>query len=295
MKLLTTFALASSCVLVLQATTAAPITRELHIQLSFNKNQITLLTDDSRSTTPSDLTPAVSTISSLRSSKKLAHGGEEASSPLVRILSGEADDDDYHLQSHTDNVASKSVSKDLLEEIMTVGEEFQKLRDVRGHYEGGDWNEDVDGFNGRKHQLMLQLQQSLIGLRDVTLRQIHAVMGHPDARRHFVDASGGEEISPLNIGISCVSPSSHSPSSPSSSSSMKKTLSREDGVYHPLSKEDGVYHPSATPKKSSDGNVKTMCGDSYFELYLWRGWHDYLWVYVEGGEVTRNGWYHAWE
>ncbi len=57
--------------------------------------------------------------------------------------------------------------------------EFRELREVRGHFAGGDWNEAVDKFDGRKHRLMKTLgiaaeQESW------SVAELHLRLGSPD-------------------------------------------------------------------------------------------------------------------
>jgi hypothetical protein len=41
-----------------------------------------------------------------------------------------------------------------LEEIAA---DFRKMRKIKGHFDGGRWNREVDRWMGRKHRLMIQL------------------------------------------------------------------------------------------------------------------------------------------
>lgn len=58
--------------------------------------------------------------------------------------------------------------------------EWRALRGVRGHFEGGAFNEAVDRWQGRKHVLMQQLAQALLAER-ASAAQLRARMGEPDA------------------------------------------------------------------------------------------------------------------
>lgn len=58
--------------------------------------------------------------------------------------------------------------------------EFRALRAVRGHFDGGAWNDAVDRWQGRKHVLMQQLAQALLRER-ATSAQIRERLGAPDA------------------------------------------------------------------------------------------------------------------
>lgn len=62
----------------------------------------------------------------------------------------------------------------------SLGLEYQELRKVRGHFTGGGaWNDEVDHWKGRKHQVMSELGQQL-GQADTA--RLLATMGEPDAR-----------------------------------------------------------------------------------------------------------------
>lgn len=41
-----------------------------------------------------------------------------------------------------------------VEDVQALGKTFQVLRTVKGHFDGGEFNEDIDAFNGKKHQTM---------------------------------------------------------------------------------------------------------------------------------------------
>nr|WP_298173067.1 hypothetical protein [uncultured Pseudomonas sp.] len=61
----------------------------------------------------------------------------------------------------------------------SMAREFLALRQIKGHFEGGVWNDAVDKWQGDKHRL---LQQSLaLMLRDAySARQVRALLGEPD-------------------------------------------------------------------------------------------------------------------
>lgn len=58
--------------------------------------------------------------------------------------------------------------------------EFRALRAQRGHFSGGDWNDAVDRWGGRKHQVMAELAEAL-GDGTHTRADVIARMGEPDA------------------------------------------------------------------------------------------------------------------
>lgn len=57
---------------------------------------------------------------------------------------------------------------------------FRALRGVRGHFDGGPWNDDVDRWQGRKHVAMQRLAEQ--ALREHTpAAQLRRSVGEPDA------------------------------------------------------------------------------------------------------------------
>ncbi len=59
-----------------------------------------------------------------------------------------------------------------------IAAEFKSLRAVQGHFDGGDWNEDVDEWMGRKHQLMIQLE-SLVGAGGYSRTEVIRLLDPP--------------------------------------------------------------------------------------------------------------------
>jgi hypothetical protein len=84
-----------------------------------------------------------------------------------------------------ETVAHDELSMDPIE---NVAAEFRNLRQVKGHFEGGTWNDDVDKWMGRKHQLMIQLD-SRLGTGEYSKAQIIQLLGPPD-----LTAGEGDEL-----------------------------------------------------------------------------------------------------
>ena len=63
--------------------------------------------------------------------------------------------------------------------IEDIAAEFRGLRTVQGHFDGGDWNDDVDKWMGRKHQLMIQLGARL-GSGGYGRAKVVRLLGSPD-------------------------------------------------------------------------------------------------------------------
>ena len=45
--------------------------------------------------------------------------------------------------------------------IEAIASEFRKIRKIKGHFDGGAWNDAVDQWMGRKHRLMIELGSRL--------------------------------------------------------------------------------------------------------------------------------------
>lgn len=63
--------------------------------------------------------------------------------------------------------------------IEDIAAEFRNLRTIKGHFGGGTWNDDVDKWMGRKHQLMIQLG-SRLGAGEYSKAQVIQLLGPPD-------------------------------------------------------------------------------------------------------------------
>jgi hypothetical protein len=57
--------------------------------------------------------------------------------------------------------------------------EFRELRTVKGHFQGGAWNADVDAWMGRKHQIMVDLGAQLAA-GGCSQENVLALLGAPD-------------------------------------------------------------------------------------------------------------------
>jgi hypothetical protein len=66
------------------------------------------------------------------------------------------------------------------EAIQAMADEFRSLRAIQGHFGGGTWNDDVDKWTGRKHQLMIELGDRL-GEGAYGRTRVVDLLGAPDA------------------------------------------------------------------------------------------------------------------
>lgn len=63
--------------------------------------------------------------------------------------------------------------------IENLAAEFKTLRTQKGHFEGGLWNDDVDKWMGRKHQIMIELGSHL-GTGEYSTDQVIDLLAPPD-------------------------------------------------------------------------------------------------------------------
>ncbi|MEO4046987.1 hypothetical protein AAFN46_07820 [Pseudomonas sp. CAU 1711] len=66
-------------------------------------------------------------------------------------------------------------------EDAALAAEWRELRQVAGHHAGGPWRQDLDAWQGRKHQLMQSLAERLLAEKP-DAAGVRALMGEPDRR-----------------------------------------------------------------------------------------------------------------
>jgi hypothetical protein len=59
--------------------------------------------------------------------------------------------------------------------------EWMQLRQQQGHFAGGSWRQELDAWQGRKHQLLQELAARLLRERPDEA-EVRALMGEPDQR-----------------------------------------------------------------------------------------------------------------
>jgi hypothetical protein len=57
--------------------------------------------------------------------------------------------------------------------------EWAQLRQAKGHFSGGEWRQELDAWQGRKHQLMQGLAKDVLAARG-DAPDVLALMGEPD-------------------------------------------------------------------------------------------------------------------
>ncbi|KAG0378349.1 hypothetical protein BGX24_004081 [Mortierella sp. AD032] len=65
------------------------------------------------------------------------------------------------------------------EDVQALGQSYQNLREVQGHWDGGDWNPVVDNVNGEKHQTLQKLGE-YFGQPGTPSANIFATVGDPE-------------------------------------------------------------------------------------------------------------------
>ncbi|GJJ71392.1 hypothetical protein EMPS_03742 [Entomortierella parvispora] len=157
-------------------------------------------------------------------------------------------------------------------EYQSLGQSLQNLRQIKGHWDGGDQNPAVDNFNGEKHQVLQKLGE-YFGKPGVPAANILSTMGQPDEIKQTMDEAFQTSLMPGPVvggtGAAALS-------------------------YGANSTGAGLGDVSTTmmPSGSSNAGPQVM----YF-IYKWRGNHDYLWFKIdaEKEEVLESSWYHAYE
>jgi hypothetical protein len=96
---------------------------------------------------------------------------------LLVACAGHASKPGDHIVEPAKDVASGERS------IKDVAAEFRHLRTIKGHFEGGTWNDDVDGWMGRKHRLMVQLGARL-GTGEHSRVEVIRLLAPPDQIAH---------------------------------------------------------------------------------------------------------------
>ncbi|KAG0028165.1 hypothetical protein BGZ82_008574 [Podila clonocystis] len=158
-------------------------------------------------------------------------------------------------------------------EFQALGQNFQNIRKIKGHWDGGDSNPATDNFNGEKHQLLQKLGE-YFGKPGTPAANVLATMGEPDEIKPSLDEIGQASLMPGHLvggggGMHAAGGHGHAP----------------------LATGAGLGDFSTTMMPSQEP-TQVM----YF-IYKWRGNHDYLWFKVDALEeqVVQSSWYHAYE
>ncbi|RUS27212.1 hypothetical protein BC938DRAFT_483582 [Jimgerdemannia flammicorona] len=140
----------------------------------------------------------------------------------------------YHSQAH-------SVMAD--ENLSVLSNEFHTLRSIQGHYNGGEFNPDVDGPRGRKYQVMK------VGLTVVSVRYFAAL---------------GDQL-----GL---------PNTPASD--ILQRLGKPDELT-PTLNNGGETHVAMMPGPAIPSTEQgQQQPQPYYLVYYWRNKHDYLYFKV---------------
>ncbi|KAF9130023.1 hypothetical protein BGW39_003547 [Mortierella sp. 14UC] len=155
-------------------------------------------------------------------------------------------------------------------EFQALGQSFQSLRQIKGHWDGGDSNPAVDNFNGEKHQTLQKLGE-YFGRPGTPAANILATMGQPDEIKQTMDEAFQASLMPGPI----VGGTGGQPA---------YALANGAGL--------GDVNTTMMPTGTTNAGSQVM----YF-IYKWRNNHDYLWFKVDADkeEVIESSWYHAYE
>ncbi|KAF9353897.1 hypothetical protein BGX26_008346 [Mortierella sp. AD094] len=154
-------------------------------------------------------------------------------------------------------------------EFQALGQSFQNLRKIKGHWDGGDSNPAVDNFNGEKHQTLQKLGE-YFGKAGTPAADILVTMGEPDEIKQTMDEAFQASLMPGPVlGGAGANVSANATGA---------------GL--------GDFSTTMMPSGSSNAEPQVM----YF-VYKWRGNHDYLWFKIDAvkEQVLESSWYHAYE
>ncbi|KAG0255197.1 hypothetical protein BG011_005287 [Mortierella polycephala] len=157
-------------------------------------------------------------------------------------------------------------------EYQALGESFQNLRNVKGHWDGSEPNPAVDNFNGEKHTLLKQLGE-YFGKPGTPAQDILVTMGPPDDVKQTMDEAFQASLMPGPMVGGTGAPG-----------------------YMPNVTGAGLGDVSTTMMPTGSTNTSADPQVMYF-IYKWRGNHDYLWFKMDAlkEQVIESSWYHAYE
>lgn len=64
-------------------------------------------------------------------------------------------------------------------EILGIINQYKNLKTKKGHFNGGEWNDELDKWNGKLHNIMIKLGENL-GKPDYKCSDIINFLGDPD-------------------------------------------------------------------------------------------------------------------
>ncbi|KAF9897730.1 hypothetical protein BX616_005078 [Lobosporangium transversale] len=156
-------------------------------------------------------------------------------------------------------------------EFQALGQSLQNLRNIKGHWDGGESNPAVDNFNGEKHQTLMKLGE-YFGKPGTPAADILTTMGQPDEIRQSMDEAFHASLMPGPVVGGTGGPTASANVTGAGLGDVNTTMM-----------------PSGS---NADSDAQVM----YF-IYKWRGNHDYLWFKVDATteKVLESSWYHAYE
>ncbi|MCO7225216.1 hypothetical protein [Pleionea sp. CnH1-48] len=67
--------------------------------------------------------------------------------------------------------------------VQSIASEYRELKSAKGHYNGGQWRDELDKWKGKKHELMSQLAD-YINQSSISRTRLTELMGEPDEWRN---------------------------------------------------------------------------------------------------------------
>ncbi|KAJ3038626.1 hypothetical protein HDV00_000470 [Rhizophlyctis rosea] len=145
-------------------------------------------------------------------------------------------------------------------ELAKYAADFHAHRHTKGHFDGGDYLKDVDGYGGKKHRAMEKIAKHYSEKgQNRSAADLLKFMGKPDEIIPKIEAT---TVGPKAVG------------GPDSLTGRPNTG---------LEEAENPLGPGAAKAPGEAGAENAQTGN-YFAVYYWRGKHDYLWF-----EIVKNG------
>ncbi|KAJ3056587.1 hypothetical protein HK097_005750 [Rhizophlyctis rosea] len=160
-------------------------------------------------------------------------------------------------------------------DIAKYAAHYNALRGEKGHFDGGDYLKDIDGYGGKKHRALDAIGRYYAEKgKNRPAKELLRLLGKPD------------EIIP-KIEATTVGPKS-----------VSGPEALTGGLGTGLEEAEDPLGPGVAQAPKEAGAENAVTG-SYFAVYYWRGKHDYIWFEIHdksGQELVKNyGWYQSIE
>ena len=84
------------------------------------------------------------------------------------------------MPSSTPSTTETATAAPVTKKVLELAKQYRELRKVKGHFTGGEWNDDVDSSSGRLYTVLDDLRKAL-GNPSYKRADIVLLMGEPDA------------------------------------------------------------------------------------------------------------------